>query len=156
MARPVKWFFDPRKHTITLEKKIRIIGHILFSKTLKGEGGEKTICFFTPPGPQRLIQRKKRGSYNFQGVLRRKVWRFKWRLGYTLKNEVTNFLIWYTKVLFNPLKHFQKIEVTDLQKLGYYWIFVLSINVNKSEIFKQNLFVWNPQMKMLGLVWYIL
>ena len=95
-----------------------------------------------------------KGSYNFQGVLRRKVWRYKWRLGYTLKNEVTNFLIWYTKVLFNPLKHFQKIEVTDLQKLGYYWIFVLSINVNKSEIFKQNLFVWKPQMKMLGLVWY--
>ena len=81
---------------------------------------------------------------------------YKWRLGFTFKNEVTNFLIWYTKVLFNPLKHFQKIDVTDLQKLGYYWIFVLSINVNKSEIFKQNLFVWNPQMKMLGLVWYIL
>ena len=108
-----------------------------------------------------------KGSYNFQGVLCRKVWIYKKRLGYTLKNEGTNFLIWYTKVFFNPLKHFQKIkiswlieslciDVTDLQKLGYYWIFVLSINVNKSEIFKQNLFVWNPQMKMLGLVCYIL
>ena len=81
---------------------------------------------------------------------------YKWRLGFTFKNEVTNFLIWYTKMLFNPLKHFQKIEVTDLQKLGYYWVFVLSINVNKSEIFKQNLFVWNPQVKIWGLIWYIL
>ena len=98
-----------------------------------------------------------KGSYNFQGFFTQESmenW-YKWRLGFTFKNEVTNFLIWYTKVLFNPLKFFQKIEVTDFQKLGYYWVFVLSINVNKSEIFKQNLLVWNPQMKMLGLVWYI-
>ena len=32
-----------------------------------------------------------KGSYNFQGVLRRKVWKYKHRLGYTLKNEGTNF-----------------------------------------------------------------
>ena len=91
-----------------------------------------------------------KGSYNFQGVLRRKVWRYKKWLGYTFKKWRNELFIWYTKVFFNPLKHFQKIkiswlieswciEVTDLQKLGYYWIFVLSINVNKSEIFKQNL-----------------
>ena len=84
-------------------------------------------------------------------------WRYKKRLGYTLKNEETNF--WFdTQKCFLSIETFSKNRGNGSPKtlLLLDTVFVLSINVNKNEIFKQNLFVWNLQIKILGLVGYIL
>ena len=111
-----------------------------------------------------------KGSYNFQGALRRKVWRYKKRLRYTLKNEGTNFLIWYTKVF---LIHYGK-TLSENQNIMTYWIlmhrgnespktwlwilevcFIHQCEIKMKFCLKQNFALSNPQRKFLGFIWFI-